>query len=59
MWEGGFLPGDVIYSINGLSITNLEELRSEVANLGTYDPIVIQIERMGELQFIAFEIEGE
>ena len=55
--KGGFLPGDVIHAINGISIKKLEGLRAVAANLKTYDPVGVQIERKGRLMFIAFEVE--
>lgn len=56
-WENGLLPGDVIYAINGDPVTGLSELRSAVADLKTFDPVVVQVERRGQLMFIAFEVE--
>ncbi|MFQ5822549.1 MAG: trypsin-like peptidase domain-containing protein [bacterium] len=56
-WENGLLPRDVIYSINGDPVAGLAELRSAVANLKVFDPVVVQVERQGRLMFIAFELE--
>ncbi|MFQ5864481.1 MAG: trypsin-like peptidase domain-containing protein [bacterium] len=56
-WQNGLLPGDVIYSINGDPIAGLVELRSAIANLKVFDPVVVQVERRGQLMFIAFELE--
>jgi serine protease Do len=55
--QGKLLPGDVIYAINRVLITSLEQLRSEVAKLKAGDPLVIQIQRLGQLMFIALELE--
>ncbi len=38
-------------------VSTLEELRTELAKYGSLDPVVVQIERRGQLQFIFFEIE--
>ena len=56
-WQAEFLPGDVIYAINGKEITRLASLRSRLAELGTGDPVVVQVQRQETLRFIAFEIE--
>ncbi len=53
----GFLPGDVIHSINGLPILDLAGLRAAVDGLRVGDPVVIQIERLGQFMFVAFEME--
>ncbi|MCZ6489458.1 MAG: trypsin-like peptidase domain-containing protein [Acidobacteria bacterium] len=53
----GFLPGDVIHSINGAPIRDLAGLRATVGSLKVGDPVVIQIERFGQFLFLAFEIE--
>jgi S1-C subfamily serine protease len=49
--------GDVIYAINGVSIRGLAELRSAVDKLAQGDAIVVQVERGGQLRYLAFEIE--
>jgi serine protease Do len=52
-----FLPGDVIHAVNRTSISSLAELRAAVAGLKDGDPVVVQIERDGNLQFLSFEID--
>jgi S1-C subfamily serine protease len=47
----------VIYAINGVSIRGLAELRSAVDKLAQGDAIVVQVERGGQLRYLAFEIE--
>ena len=56
-WQAEFLPGDVIYALNGKEITSLASLRSRLAELQTGDPVVVQVQRQETLRFIAFEIE--
>jgi serine protease Do len=46
--------GDVIHSFNGTTITTLQGLREELAKLKTGDAIALQIERYGQLFYIAF-----
>lgn len=52
-----FHAGDVIYSINRVPTTSLADLRSVVVNLNVGDPVVVQIERLGKLMFVVFELE--
>jgi len=56
-WQAEFLPGDVIYAINGHEISSLASLRARLAELQTGDPVVVQVQRRETLRFIAFEIE--
>jgi serine protease Do len=50
-------PGDVIRSLNGQPISSLEQFRSVVGALQVGQPVVLQVERRGQLQFMAFELE--
>jgi serine protease Do len=52
-----FLPGDVIHAVDRTPIMSLAELRAAVADLKDGDPVVVQIEREGNLEFVAFEID--
>ncbi len=52
-----FLPGDVIHAVNRKPVSSLADLREAVAGLKDGDPVVVQIERDGNLQFVAFEID--
>ena len=52
-----FLPGDIIHGVNRTFILALADLRSAVANLKDGDPVVVQVERQGQLMLIAFEID--
>ena len=49
--------GDVIHSINGASVSNLEELRTALDALKPHAPVVLQIERDGMLSFLTFELD--
>lgn len=55
--ELGLTTGDVIHSLNGVPIISLETLRSGILRLQPGDAAVLQIERDGRLQFLAFEME--
>jgi S1-C subfamily serine protease len=50
-------PGDVIYAVNGVSVRGLAELRDAFDELRKGDPVVVQVERNGQLRFLAFEID--
>jgi S1-C subfamily serine protease len=53
----GLRVGDVIYSLNRASIGSLEQLKSAVAQLKPGDAAVLGIERKGQFQYLAFEME--
>ena len=50
-------PGDVIYALNGVSVRGLAELRSAVDKVAKGNAVVLQVERSGQLRFLAFEID--
>jgi S1-C subfamily serine protease len=56
-WEEHFEPGDVIHALNGAPVTSLEGLRGMVAKLQVGAPIAAQVERQGEMLYVAFEVE--
>ena len=49
--------GDVIVGFNGTPIKALADLRSAVGRLPTRAPVVLQIQRHGQLMFVAFEVD--
>jgi len=49
--------GDVIHTINGVSVKTSEELRSALSHTSANSPVVLQIERSGKLLFIAFKLD--
>lgn len=51
---GGFERGDVIYAVNLQAVTSLERLHEVLEPLRFGEPIVVQIERRGRLQYLAF-----
>jgi serine protease Do len=55
--EGQLKPGDLIHALNGASIKAVAELRSGVERLKVGDAAVLQVERDGELLYIAVRIE--
>jgi serine protease Do len=55
--ETGLLPGDIIHSLNRTPITSVEQLQSSLSQLRTGDPVVLYIQRKGQFQYLAFELE--
>lgn len=52
-----FLPGDVIHGVNRMFVLSLADLREAVADMKDGDPVVVQVERQGQLMYIAFELD--
>jgi len=48
----GVIVGDVIHSVNGVRVATLRALMAAVR---AHNPIVLQIERNGQLQFLTFD----
>jgi serine protease Do len=55
--DSGLETGDVIHELNGVTIISLETLSADIKQIKPGDPVVLQIERDGQLQYLAFEIE--
>jgi len=53
----GLQTGDVIHSVNQTSIDSLHSLRAALSQIKPHDPVVLQVERDGGLQWLAFEME--
>src|SRR5271157_5002899 len=53
----GLRVGDVIHSVNRTYIGSLEQLKSAVAQLKPGNAAVLGIERKGQFQYLAFEME--
>jgi len=54
---GGLEPGDVIHSINNAPVTSVETLRAAFDGAKPDQPMVLQVEREGQLMFVALEPE--
>ena len=48
-------PGDVIYSVNQDPVTGVESLRQALARVRSNAPMVLKVEREGELRFLVVE----
>jgi len=55
--ESGLQTGDIIHSLNTKAIDSVETLRSIVRDLKPGAAVVLQVERDGGLQYLAFEME--
>jgi S1-C subfamily serine protease len=55
--DGGLAAGDVIYAVNRTPVAGLDEIRAVLDRLRPGDPVVLQLERRGELMYLAFTIE--
>ena len=51
----GLQPGDVLHALNRIPLDSLAALRKVLAGLKPGDPVVISIERAGQLNYIAFD----
>jgi serine protease Do len=49
--------GDIIHSINGQIVGDIKELRQLAAQFKPGDPVVLLVERQGELGFVSFEMD--
>jgi serine protease Do len=55
--EGGLDVGDVISQVNSTQVRALTDLRTALDGLKNGDPVVLQLERRGELMYLAFTVE--
>jgi serine protease Do len=57
LWQDPIAAGDVIVSANRQPVGSVESLRELLAPLKVGDPLALQVERQGQLVFLAVEIE--
>jgi len=55
--ETGLKTGDVIHSVNTTPVDSVDSLRAALQALRPSAPVVLQVERDGQLQWLAFEME--
>jgi len=53
----GLGNGDIIHAVNNRPVDTVDNLRSALKQFKPGDPIALQIERAGKLQYLAFEME--
>jgi serine protease Do len=52
------LPGDIIDAVNAFPVPFVDTLRFALNRMRPGDPVVLQIERDGRFQYLAFELEN-
>jgi serine protease Do len=57
LWPEAPQPGDVIYALNKELVGSVEGLRTATSKLKPGDPVVLLVERQGELLYLAAELE--
>lgn len=55
--ESGLQTGDIIRALNHTVLQTTEQFQALVRDLKPGDPVALQIERKGRLQYLAFEME--
>jgi serine protease Do len=55
--SSGLQAGDVIHTLNQTPIDSLSALRAALRQVKPHDPVVLQVERSGGLQWLAFDLE--
>jgi S1-C subfamily serine protease len=55
--ETGLKTADVIHGVNKTPINSLDSLRAVLDGVKRGDPVVLQVERDGQLQWLPFEME--
>ena len=53
----GLEAGDVIHTVNQTPISSLKTLRAALSQIKAHDPVVLQVERNGGYQWLAFDME--
>jgi serine protease Do len=56
-FDTGVQSGDIIRAINRTQLQSVAQLQATVRQLKSGDPVVLQIERAGKLQYLAFEMD--
>ena len=55
--DTGLVAGDAICAINGTTVASVAELRDAAAAIAPHGPVVLQVERNGQIMFLAFELD--
>lgn len=50
-------PGDIIHSVNRMSVGSIAELKTALGKLKAGDAAVLRVERRGQFQYLAFEMD--
>jgi len=57
VYSAGLTPGDVIASLNGATILNIQKLRAAILDVKGLKPLVMQVERHGRYLYIERDLE--
>ncbi len=55
----GLQPGDLIYMVNRTRVASVEELKSVLVALKPGQPSVLQVERLGQLIYVSFQLDED
>ena len=55
--DTGLAAGDTIYAVNRIAIASVADLRARIDAMPAHAPVVLQIERNGQIIFLAFELD--
>jgi serine protease Do len=55
--DTGLQAGDIIYAIGHTQLQSVSQLRATLSTFKSGDPVVLQVERDGKLQYLAFEMD--
>ncbi len=55
--EIGLETGDIIHSVNGVSVQTVDALRDALDKVKSGSPVALQVERDEQLQFVTFEVQ--
>jgi serine protease Do len=55
--DTGLHPGDIIRALAHTPLQSVSQLRETLRTFKSGDPVVLQVERDGKLQYLAFEME--
>jgi serine protease Do len=55
--DTGLQAGDIIRTINHAPLQSISQFQARVHEIKSGDPVVLQVERNGNLQYLAFEME--
>jgi S1-C subfamily serine protease len=55
--DTGAQPGDILKGLNRTPLQSVSQLRATIRKLKSGDPVVLQVEREGKLQFLDFEMD--
>jgi S1-C subfamily serine protease len=55
--DTGLQPGDLIFAIGHIPLHSVSQLQEMLGTIKSGDPVVLQIERGGKFQYLAFEMD--